>query len=174
MVDPTTRQYQALSGAPIDHASPEGSLVKLRLLVLPLTCLAALVARPAAAQSAAPNPTTDSTSSRTPVTLAPVNVTAPHAQSDRRRVLDLERGNRILAAEARRQGRRIAELETRLDSLKRVGAEREREIARIDSATAATHAARLAVAAQLATLEARSGGVAAADTVRGAGSNTSP
>ena len=96
--------------------------------------------------------------------LAPVVVTAPVAEKKggllrrlgaRARITELERGNRELERQIRIYDRRIEQLETHLDSLKTVAAERERYITATDSVTAQIRARRLALEARLAALEKR-------------------
>ena len=74
-------------------------------------------------------------------------------QENRQTVIDLERGNRQLERQLAEYDRRIVRLETKLDSLKAREAEMQRQIQMIDSAAAATRAARLALEARLRPLE---------------------
>lgn len=116
----------------------------------------ALAAAPAQAQTAS---TPDSSAS---TTLPPIITTAEregllgriwNMQERRNEVIELERGNRRLKHELRAYDRRIVELELRLQVLQLREAEMKRAIRAIDSATAATRAARLELEARLDRLE---------------------
>lgn len=74
-------------------------------------------------------------------------------QEKRQEVIELERENRRLVHELRGYDRRIEVLEQRLDTLIAWEAEMLRQIQAIDSATAATRAARLALEKRLRLLD---------------------
>lgn len=74
-------------------------------------------------------------------------------QERRYEVIRLMHENRLLVEELRRHDRHIAKLEVRLDSLRAVEEEKQRQIARIDSLTAETRAQRRALETRLRAME---------------------
>jgi chromosome segregation ATPase len=115
------------------------------------------LARPAGAQTAAE---LDSAVAK----LATIKIEAAAPQETYRSML---RGYFFLQNELKGYDRKIVRLEKHLDSLKTVVAPaKEREIARLDSATAQVRARRLALEARLEALEAsqRSAGAVVAET----------
>src|SRR5688500_9192617 len=74
-------------------------------------------------------------------------------QERRYEVIRLMHENRMLAEELRRHDKHIAKLEVRLDSLRAVELEKQRQIATIDSLTAATRAQRLELEARVRAME---------------------
>ena len=74
-------------------------------------------------------------------------------QERRYEVIRLMHENRMLAEELRRHDKHIAKLEVRLDSLRAVEQEKQREIALIDSLTATTRARRLELEARVRAME---------------------
>ena len=120
-----------------------------RHVLVALGALVALAGRPLAAQAVvapAPNPAVAPDSA--PRTLAKVVVTAQPARRPRT-TSALLRENAKLRRVLAWQDRRIAELRTRIDSVKAVGAAREREIVALDSTTADVRAQRLALEERL-------------------------
>jgi hypothetical protein len=116
----------------------------------------ALIASPARAQ------TTTTPDSAGIQTLPPIVTTAEregllgriwNMQERRNEVIELERGNRRLKHELRAYDRRIVELELRLQVLQLREVKMKRVIQAIDSATAATRAARLELEARLDRME---------------------
>jgi hypothetical protein len=116
----------------------------------------ALIASPARAQ------TTTTPDSASIQTLPPIVTTAEregllgriwNMQERRNEVIELERGNRRLKHELRAYDRRIVELELRLQVLQLREVKMKRVIQAIDSATAATRAARLELEARLDRME---------------------
>ena len=74
-------------------------------------------------------------------------------QERRYEVIRLMHENRVLVEELRRHDRHIAKLEVRLDSLRAIEREKQRQIARIDSLTAETRAQRKALETRLRAME---------------------
>ena len=74
-------------------------------------------------------------------------------QERRHEVLRLMHENRILVEELRRHDKRIAKLEVRLDSLRAIEREKQRQIAQLDSARAETRAQRMALEERIRALD---------------------
>jgi hypothetical protein len=117
--------------------------------------LFALSASSIAAQTSSPPDSTRVT------TLATVTVTAERgnwftrAHELRQSVLTLMTENRRLTHELRRQDAHVLQLETRLDSLKQVEAEKQATIVAIADSISATRARRRALEARVIAAEAR-------------------
>jgi hypothetical protein len=157
----------------------------LAALALGGTLGGTLGAREARAQSAPDRSTRAATSAGR--VLAPVTVTARRGaptlaeegvlgrilrvDREHAQVVNLQAGNRALAAHVRWQGKEIERLETRLDYLKTTVTDSiVHEIAEADSATLAVRAQRLALEARLEAMEARIAARNAANAAAGAAS----
>ena len=136
-----------------------------RSLALVAACALFAAAGPLAAQSNAPSDTTPAPPAPpalpalpAPQRLAPVVIVAPAPPRDgvarrlgaRHRITALQRENRALSLMLSRQNFEIARLEARLHHLKTVTTDSlQRQIAALDSATAATRALREQMEARL-------------------------
>ena len=136
---------------------------RIRLLAGALTLAAASVfASDAGAQQASP----DSATHRLPAVVSRASNESVFSriwnmQERRYEVIRLMHENRLLAEELRRHDKHIAKLEVRLDSLRAIEREKQLQIARLDSLTAATRAQRLALENRIRAMEetvARKGG----------------
>lgn len=138
---------------------------RIRLLAGALALAAASVFAPdAGAQQA--SPPDSAATHRLPAIVSRANTESMFSriwnmQERRYEVIRLMHENRLLAEELRRHDKHIAKLEVRLDSLRVVEREKQLQIARIDSLTAATRAQRMALEQRLRAMEetvARKGG----------------
>lgn len=136
---------------------------RIRLLAGAITLAAASVFAPdAGAQQASP----DSATHRLPIVVSRASNESMFSriwnmQERRYEVIRLMHENRLLAEELRRHDKHIARLEVRLDSLRAIEREKQLQIARLDSLTAATRAQRLALENRIRAMEetvARKGG----------------
>lgn len=129
---------------------------KIRLVAAAVALAAASVfASDADAQQASPP---DSTTHRLPAVVSRSSNESIfgriwNMQERRYEVIRLMHENRMLAEELRRHDKHIAKLEIRLDSLRAIEQEKQRQIATIDSLTAATRAQRLELEARVRAME---------------------